>query len=356
MNNGVLTELGDYIRSQSKLLAVCGGSKDALRIPQGASALDMKEITGIIEYEPSEFTFTAFSGTRLEEVDSMLRSNGQFLPFDPPFAKRGATLGGTVAAGLSGSGRYRYGGLRDFILGIKYFDYQGQLIRSGGKVVKNAAGFDMSKLMVGSLGGFGALVELSFKVFPRPTEYWTLSAKYPTLRLALDKLIRLSALPMEIDSLDLEPRKSDYILRIRLGGESSLFPKRIEQLEKEIGEYEILKGNSDTDYWEKLQEFSWLPEGNILIKIPLTINQVPDLEGFLLENKSIRRYSTGANVAWISWAGSLDKLDQFLLINRLAGLTLLGSAEKTKLGDWNTGEFYQRIKKALDPSGKWAEV
>lgn len=356
MKNGFLTELGNYIRTQPKLLAVCGRSKGALRIPQGAVALDMQDLTGVLEYEPSEFTFTALAGTRLDDIDDLLRSNGQFLPFDPPFVKRGATLGGTVATGLSGSGRYQYGGVRDFILGVKFFNDRGQLIQSGGKVVKNAAGFDISKLMVGSLGNLGALIELSFKVFPRPPDYLTLTVHYPEIQQALEGLIRLSAFPMEINSLDLEPEEGQYSLRIRLGGESKLFPQRIKKLKTELGEYEILDGPSEREFWESIQEFNWHDGQNVLVKVPFNINQVFDIDRFLSSNRMARRYSAGANVAWISWAGSLHKLDRFLAKHNLAGLTLLGSAKKTKLGEQRADEFYQRIKKALDPAGKWAEV
>src|SRR4029079_6930035 len=93
---------------------------------------------------------------------------GQYLPFDPKCVEAGATLGGTVASGLSGPGRFRFGGLRDFILGVRFVDGAGRLLRMGGKVVKNAAGFDLPKFFVGSLGRFGVLAEMTFKVFPRP--------------------------------------------------------------------------------------------------------------------------------------------------------------------------------------------
>ena len=108
----------------------------------------------------------------------MLAEHGQYLPFDPPLAAAGATLGGTVAAGLSGPGRYRYGGVRDFVLGVRFVDGMGNLVRGGGKVVKNAAGFDFPKLMVGSLGRLGVLAELSFKVFPQPPAFATLAVSY----------------------------------------------------------------------------------------------------------------------------------------------------------------------------------
>lgn len=356
MDDDYITELGSFIRSQPRLLPVCGGSKDALRIPENASALNLVGLKGVLEYEPSEFTFTALAGTRLKDIDRMLDSNGQFLPFDPPFVERGATLGGTVSVGLSGPGRYQYGGVRDFILGVKYLDAQGQLVKSGGKVVKNAAGFDVSKLMVGSLGNLGAIVELSLKVFPRPKDFLSLNVEFPAIEPALETLIRLSTMAIEFNALDLEPKNGMVNLKIRLGGERNLFPARIGKFKHEIGEFNTLSGPEESAYRESVQEFNWHPEENVLVKVPMTTNKLIDLEKFLAVNSSKRRYSAAANVAWISWAGPLNLLDNFLAEHSLAGLSILGSAEKSKLGDWSTGSFIQRIKKALDPSGKWAEV
>src|SRR5688572_27540127 len=146
-----------------------GGTKPALsRAPDGVVRLDMRGLSGMVEYEPDEFTFTALAGTPLSVVQAELARHGQYLPFDPPLAAEGATLGGTVAAGLSGPGRLRYGGVRDFIVGVQWVDGGGALIRGGGKVVKNAAGFDFPKLFTGSMGRLGVLVEMTFKVFPSP--------------------------------------------------------------------------------------------------------------------------------------------------------------------------------------------
>src|SRR5687768_10335661 len=177
----------DFVRSaREPLLPRGAGTKPSLSTPPaGAASLELGGLRGVREYEPGEFVFTALAGTPLAEVEALLAQHGQYLPFDPLLIERGATLGGTVAAGLSGSGRYRYGGVRDFILGVRYVDGSGELVRGGGKVVKNAAGFDLPKLFVGSLGQLGALVELSFKVFPRPEATLTVRHALPTLADAL---------------------------------------------------------------------------------------------------------------------------------------------------------------------------
>ncbi len=205
-----------------------GGSKAALHATQpAATLLDLRKLSGILEYEPGEYTFTALAGTPLSEVEAALAAHNQYLPFDPPLAQQGATLGGTVAAGLSGSGRYRFGGVRDFLIGVRFVDGQGRLVRGGGKVVKNAAGFDLPKLMVGSLGGLGVLVELSFKVFPQPPHYRSLTAHYRELAPALTAMQRLAESRFDLYALDLavEPAQGEqrYTLWARLGGLPNVF-------------------------------------------------------------------------------------------------------------------------------------
>src|SRR5262249_33630076 len=109
-----ISELVDAVRSTPRLIPVCAGTKSRLSAVD-ATPISMAGIRGIIEYEPSEFTFTALAGTPVAEIANALRERGQYLPFDPMWQEAGATLGGTVASGLSGPGRFRFGGLRDFI-------------------------------------------------------------------------------------------------------------------------------------------------------------------------------------------------------------------------------------------------
>ena len=121
------------------------------------------------------------AGTRVSEVVATLGEQGQYLPFDPLLADSGATIGGTVASNASGPGRFRFGGIRDFLLGVRFVDGRGNCIRGGGQVVKNAAGFDYPKLLVGSQGKLGLIYELTFKVFPRPESYATLISRFDRL-------------------------------------------------------------------------------------------------------------------------------------------------------------------------------
>ena len=136
-----LDEVQAAVAGSAHVVVRGAGTKRGLCAPAGeATVLDVSGLSGVLEYEPGEFTFTALAGTPVAAVNRLLAEHGQYLPFDPLLAEAGATLGGTVAAGLSGSGRYRFGGVRDFILGVRFVDGAGALVRGGGKVVKNAAG------------------------------------------------------------------------------------------------------------------------------------------------------------------------------------------------------------------------
>jgi len=145
----------------------------------GTQAFDMRPYAGIVGYAPSELVITARAGTPLEELAQTLAARGQCLPFDPPrFAdadgRLAGTVGGMVAAGLAGPARAALGGVRDYVLGVLLLDGRGTLLRFGGEVMKNVAGYDVSRLLAGSWGALGAVCEVSLKVLPTPPATRTL--------------------------------------------------------------------------------------------------------------------------------------------------------------------------------------
>jgi glycolate oxidase FAD binding subunit len=362
-----LAEVQEIVRAAppgARILAHGRGTKPPLSTPRdGAVALDVSGLSGIIEYEPGEFTFTALAGTPVAEIAATLAEHGQFLPFDPPLAEAGATLGGTVAAGLSGPGRYRYGGVRDFILGIRYVDGAGEAVCAGGKVVKNAAGFDIPKLMVGSLGAFGVLVELTFKVFPKPEAYATLRVPHSTLDAALATLHRLTSSQMDLFALDLEPASDGVTLWVRLGGLAGALPERLARLRGLAGEGDVLADDADAAHWRAEREFSWCPADAALVKVPVTPGRIPKLEASLTgpsiaehAGPALRRYSAGGQVAWIAWLGPLDDLDAALKALELSGLVVLGPAGYVRLGVRPGESFERRVKAALDPEARFVEA
>ena len=208
-------ELAEAVRSQPRVLAVGARTKPRLsQVPDDVALLSTRALRGIVEYEPDEFTFTALAGTSVREIGQALAEKGQYLPFDPMWLEAGATLGGTVAAGVSGPGRFRFGGVRDFILGVRFVDGQGRLLRMGGKVVKNCAGFDLPKFFVGSLGRFGVLAEITFKVFPAPASRLTLKLTTSGAEAAAKVLTDAANSRWEPDALDLLPDGKTVCLRL----------------------------------------------------------------------------------------------------------------------------------------------
>jgi len=151
-----------------------GGTKDFYGNTPRGEILDTRGHAGIVEYEPTELVVTARCGTSLSELEQELERKNQFLPFEPPHFGAGATLGGCIAAGLAGPRRASAGAVRDFVLGTKLVDGRGRLLQFGGSVMKNVAGYDVSRLLAGSLGTLGLIAEASLKVLPRPLDERTL--------------------------------------------------------------------------------------------------------------------------------------------------------------------------------------
>ncbi|WP_203468784.1 glycolate oxidase subunit GlcE [Dechloromonas sp. TW-R-39-2] len=149
------------------------GSKDFYGGMLAGEVFDVAPYAGILAYEPTELYITARCGTRLAEIEAELAGKGQMLAFEPPHFGA-ATLGGCIAAGLSGPRRMAAGGVRDFVLGAKLIDGTGQVLDFGGQVMKNVAGYDVSRLLAGSLGTLGLIAEATLKVLPRPVAEQTL--------------------------------------------------------------------------------------------------------------------------------------------------------------------------------------
>lgn len=173
------TRLAERIRqaaAERSPLAIHGGRSKAFygRSVPGAP-LDLTAHAGIVAYEPTELTLTARAGTPLTEIETLLAEHGQMLPFEPPHFGPSATLGGMLAAGLSGPRRPWAGAVRDALLGVKLINGRGEVLTFGGQVMKNVAGYDVSRLMAGSLGTLAVILEATVKVLPRPAVERTLT-------------------------------------------------------------------------------------------------------------------------------------------------------------------------------------
>ena len=356
---GSLSELVDAVRSAPRVVPVGGGTKPRLSAAPGIR-IRTSRLSGIVEYEPDEFTVTARAGTPIRELVAVLAAKRQHLPFDPPLGDAGATLGGTVAAGLSGPGRFRFGGVRDFILGVRFVDGSGRLLRLGGKVVKNAAGFDLPKFLCGSLGRFGVLGEMTFKVFPRPesTRTLRLHAATPAERLRIITVAGRSR--WEPDAL--EGAVDGFDVWMRLAGPAKALDAISREVLSQFPGDPMDTGEAGTEaeaeaVWSGFREFHWAHAGGILIKVPVSPAVTLPLHLALDGLPGTRvQIGAGGHVAWVSLesadAHALVPLGDVLARLRLGGLTVRGNAPL-----WvNRGSrpaVETAVKLALDPVNRF---
>ncbi len=163
----LVERLRDANASRRPLRLRGGGTKDFYGESPTGEVLDTRMLAGDADHEPTELVVTAPAGMRLDALEAQLAEHGQHLPFEPPHFAAGSTVGGMVATGLSGPSRARAGSLRDHLLGVAMLSGSGELMRFGGRVIKNVAGYDVSRLVAGSLGILGVVIEVSLKVLPR---------------------------------------------------------------------------------------------------------------------------------------------------------------------------------------------
>jgi glycolate oxidase FAD binding subunit len=348
-----IEELQQAVLSGPKLRVRAGGTKPALSGPIGDSpALDLSRLSRIVDYTPEECTFTALPGTPIAIIAHLLAAERQYLPFDPPLTAAGATLGGTVAAGLNGACRYRYGGIRDFLIGARIVDGCGRLIRSGGKVVKNAAGFLLHHAMVGSCGRFGVLAELSLKVFPAAEARATIRIQTATFSQALDLLALLRRTQFELEAVDFAAPST---LWIRIGGFASALPQRVASLRSALGgPSDVLDDVEDERVWSEAREFAWMPRETTLVRVPLPLSRIPALDAVVAGGGAARRYAVGGNVALLAWPGDVSVLDSALGVLGLTGQVLIGRPGRPFIGNTAPNEIAERVRRVLDPDGRFA--
>ena len=172
--NAFQEQILNAAKNKTPLSIEGGGTKAWYGNPNSYTKLDTRTYSGILEYQPEELVITACAGTPLKEIEAALKEKNQVFAFEPPHFGEHATFGGAIAAGLAGPGRIAVGNFRDFVLGARIIDGKGQDLSFGGKVMKNVAGYDVSRLLPGSLGTLALLLEASVKVLPKPAATATL--------------------------------------------------------------------------------------------------------------------------------------------------------------------------------------
>ncbi|MEP7116770.1 MAG: FAD-binding protein [Acidobacteriota bacterium] len=321
----------------------------------GVAVLELRQLTGIVSYTPAECVLTARAGTPVAAIEAALAEHAQYLPFDPTHVRAGSTLGGTVAAGLNGAGRYRYGGVRDFVIGARVVDGYGRLIASGGQVVKNAAGFLTHHALVGSAGTLGAIAEVTIKVFPRPEARATLSAPCPSFAGALAAHERLRAVPMDVAALDiaLDATGAAATVWVRLAGAAEALPARIARAQHLLESVvEVQTGDDDARVWSEAAELTWTSAAAALVKVPTTPGRVADVVR-ALSPLGICRVQCGGAVTVLATSQPLAAVDAVLTAHGWRGVAVCGPASGRRLGPATSDGFGDRVRRALDPDRRF---
>ena len=231
-----------------------GGTKAWYGNPNHFAKLDTRTYSGILEYQPEELVITACTGTPLKEIEAALKEKNQVLAFEPPHFGEHATFGGAIAAGLAGPGRISVGNFRDFVLGARIIDGKGQDLAFGGKVMKNVAGYDVSRLLPGSMGTLSLLLEASVKVLPKPAATATLRCQ-----ISQAKALRIlnewagQPLPLSASCWIGNGEDTDGELTIRLAGAAAAVKAAIPLISSLVQAKEIDPETADI-FWDDLRE------------------------------------------------------------------------------------------------------
>ena len=238
----LIDQVNSALTNNTALKIVGGNSKAFLQACNAPDTLEMTSHAGVVNYEPTELVLTARAGTPILEIEKLLADNGQYLSFEPPHFSENATIGGAVASGMGGPRRPWGGAPRDVLLGCRLLTGTGDVMRFGGEVMKNVAGYDVSRLMAGAQGSLGVLLEVSLKVLPAPGKTITLTQDLSEPE-AHQKMRELAAIPMPLSG-------ACYIngqLYIRLSGAHA----SVNTWGKKIGGERLAENNT---FWERLRD------------------------------------------------------------------------------------------------------
>ncbi len=328
----------DHAARKAALRIRGGGTKDFYGARLEGEPLEVAAYAGIVAYEPRELVLTVRAGTRLSEIGSALAAEGQMLAFEPPRFGEAATIGGTVACNLSGPRRPYAGAARDFVLGARIVNGKGEDLSFGGRVIKNVAGYDVSRLMAGALGTLGVLTELSFKVLPRPPAEATLAFEMDEARM-IETVNKWAGQPLPLSATAWEAG----VLRVRLSGAASA----VAAARAKLGGAEAADGPA---YWDSLREhrLPFFAAGRPLwrLSVAQTVAPIPAGHPQLVE--------WGGGLRWVS--GALEPARA-----RESAAAAKGHATLFRGGDRAAGVFHplapaiakihRRLKDAFDPAG-----
>jgi len=286
-------QLADASAKRQSITLRGNGTKSGMAGPVAPSDLTIStcHLNRVLQYEPRDLTVSVEAGLPWHEFTSLLAEHGQMVPLDPAFADN-ATVGGVVAANVSGPRRRLYGSVRDMVIGMRFATLEGKLIRTGGMVVKNVAGLDMAKLMIGSFGTLAAIAVVNFKLHPAPAGTRTFVQEFVRATetiAARDKILKSALQPLAVDILK---SSQGYDLLIQAGGN----PAVLERYARDLSALRVLDEEQEQVLWRNIREFTpdYLrdhPDGAVL-RVSCALSEV----GAVLEalpSPAIARAGTG---------------------------------------------------------------
>ena len=326
------------LEARTPLRITGGNSKAFLCANSDAVALGMAEHHGILEYEPTELVVIARSGTKLLDIQQILKEKDQQLAFDPPVFNGQATLGGTLSCNMSGPRRPYTGAARDFVLGTTAINGFGEKVRFGGKVMKNVAGYDLSKLLTGSFGTLGVILDAAIKVLPLPKHEISITVA-GTAQQALECFARWQRQSLPITAAC----HSDDVMYVRLSGSEPA----VKRARLEIG------GELCTDTpWHAIQEWQ---HDNFSCTYEETLWRIivpPAVAHLTIEGRWLIDW--GGALRWLK--SNVDTEEIRLKVNKVGGFAyavkgMLSSHARQNPVSAEAAAYHQRIKNAFDPHG-----
>ncbi len=332
----LLHQVTQAYQDKTPLQITGSGSKSFYGRQIQGEALDTRTHSGIINYEPSELVITARAGTPLREIEQALLQEKQMLGFEPPAYGDQATLGGTIACNLSGPARAYHGAARDYVLGSRIINGKAEAMHFGGEVMKNVAGYDVSRLMCGAMGTLGVILDVSLKVIPMPEQEITLVHECDEAQ-ALEKIHHwvLQGLPLSASCYN------GKRLYIRLASSSD----EIAAAQQKTGGDKL---QNDCEFWRSIKEQShdFFNTDQPIWRLSLASNAEPlPIEGSTL-------HEWGGALRWLRSDESADKIRHVLeLINGHATLFRNNATQLDPFHELSSGVFrlHNELKQAFDP-------
>ncbi len=338
ISDNLCQQVQQAIDDKTPLSIVGGNSKSFYGHDVEGQSLDVSSHQGIIEYEPSELVITVRAGTRLADIEDVLASNAQMLGFEPPGFGSKATIGGTVACNLSGPARPYQGAARDFVLGMNIINGHAQQLKFGGQVIKNVAGYDVSRLQCGAMGTLGVMLDVSLKLIPVPEQIHSRS-----LKMGLDKAIetmnQLAARPCPVTAACYVDEK----LYIRFAGTETAVTRAAASL----GGDEV----EDADFWSSVCEHqhNFFSSDTSLwrLSVPPATRAMHDLPGVCLVD-------WGGAQRWLQSEHSADQIRQSC--EQVGGHATLYRSRRNEPDIFHPltaplKTIHKNLKQAFDPHG-----